>query len=185
MTLCYSNMIKYLGLYVDETLSWDKHIATLKSKLLAPIGILKRLSYTVPKYLLRSVYFSLIHCHIQYLTILWYPTNKKLVEPLQVLQNRAIKNVYSLPLRYSTEYLYVNFNITPLANIYKYQISLYIHQVILGCRRSNLNFNFVVIFIIMIPDIRRMSILLESHQQKGKIVYTLEVFRHITQFLKR
>ena len=111
-----------------------------RERLLAPVGILRRLSYTVPKHLLRSVYFSLIHCRLQYLTALWYPTKGILIHPIEVLQNKAIKNLYGLPLRYSTRNLYSNFNIMPLASIYKYQVTVYIHQVIKSNRHSNINF---------------------------------------------
>lgn len=134
----YSSTIKYLGLYLDETLSWQAHTEILRKKLSAPIGILKRLSYSVPKYLVRSLYFCLIHCHLQYLTVLWYPTFQNLVKPLKILQNKAIKNIYNLPIRYNTDMLYKNFNIMPLENIYKFQVSFYIHQIICKTRHSNL-----------------------------------------------
>ena len=49
-------------------------------KIVAPIGILKRLSYCIPKHLLRTVYFSLIHCHLQYLTLVWFPTRNQTVD---------------------------------------------------------------------------------------------------------
>lgn len=140
--LSYSTTIKYLGLYIDETLSWEKHISYLRKKLSAPVGILKQLSYLVPLYLLRTVYFSLVHSHLQYLAILWFPTGKSLIKPIMVLQNRAIKNIYNLPFRYNTKNLYINFKIMPLESIYKYQVSVYIHQVIQGARHSNITFTY-------------------------------------------
>ena len=60
-TLKNVNVIKYLGLYIDHI-----HINHIQNKIAPCIGILKRLSYTVSAYLLRSVYFSLIHSHLQY-----------------------------------------------------------------------------------------------------------------------
>lgn len=102
---------------------------------------MRKLSYTVPHYLLRSVYFSLIHSHLQYLAVLWFTAGVK-VNALKTLQNKAIKNIYSVPPRYSTENLYKNFNIMSVEKIYKYQVCLYIHQVIHKTRHSNITFEF-------------------------------------------
>ena len=137
--LKYCHNIKYLGLLIDETLTWDEHINKLKNKLYAPVGILKRLSYSIPSHLLRSVYFSLIHSHLQYLAVLWYLTSKYLINPIKTLQNRAIKNIYGLPLRYPTELLYRKYNIMSLEQIYKYQICTFVHHNLHGTRHTNIS----------------------------------------------
>lgn len=73
--LGYARVVRYLGLLIEETLGWDAYLKMLRDKLLPPIGILSRLSYNVPARLLRTIYFSLIHSHLQYLTILWFTAN--------------------------------------------------------------------------------------------------------------
>lgn len=100
-----SSSIKFLGLTIDETLSWKEHIMKLKQKIVRPVGILKRLNDFVPKNVIRSIYFALIHSHLQYLTLIWHSTSKNNLKILQILQNKAIKNIYSLNNLYSTERL--------------------------------------------------------------------------------
>ena len=140
-TLKNVNVIKYLGLYIDQCMTWENHINHIQNKIAPPIGILKRLSYTVPAYLLRSVYFSLIHSHLQYLVLAWYPTCEKYVKNLRILQNKAIKNIYSLPHRFRTKSLYTNYNIVNLDNMYNLQVCLYIHGILSKSRHSNLSLN--------------------------------------------
>jgi hypothetical protein len=53
--LKYAKVVKYLGLYIDESLTWQLHVEQIQKKIVAPIGILKRLSYCIPKHLLRTV----------------------------------------------------------------------------------------------------------------------------------
>ena len=51
-TLKNVNVIKYLGLYIDQCMTWKSHINHIQNKIAPPISILKRLSYTVPAYIL-------------------------------------------------------------------------------------------------------------------------------------
>ena len=137
--LKYSCVTKYLGLFIDETLSWEHHLSNLRKKIAAPAGVLRRISHCLPKYLVRGIYYSLIHSHLQYLTIIWYPACATFIRPIQILQNKAIKNIYGLPMRYSTVDLYKNYNIMNLQSLYKYQISCYIHQVLSHSRLTDIS----------------------------------------------
>ena len=105
------------------------------------MGILRRLSYTIPKKLLRPVYYTLVHSHLQYLTALWFPSGSR-IKKIERLQNKAIKNLYLLSYRYSTELLYKNFKFMSVEQIYKYQICAFIHQVVGGSKFSNMTFTY-------------------------------------------
>ena len=58
--------VKYLGLYVDETLRWSTHIQRLSLQLARYAGIFYRIRNLVPKETLRMLYHSLILSRIQY-----------------------------------------------------------------------------------------------------------------------
>ena len=51
----------YLGIYLDQDLSWDSHINYIANKISKNISIMHRLKYTVPKNILKTLYFSLIN----------------------------------------------------------------------------------------------------------------------------
>ena len=89
--LTHSPHVKFLGLIVDSQMTWSEHIDALRRKIAGPVGVLDRLSYTLPKHLLRSVYFALIHSHIQYLSVIWNNPYQNLTKTITILQKKAIK----------------------------------------------------------------------------------------------
>ena len=56
--------VQFLGLYVDEHLTWEHHIAMLRSKILRSIFALNKVKNIFPHDILKSLYFSLIHSHL-------------------------------------------------------------------------------------------------------------------------
>ena len=82
---------KCLGLNVDETLTWDAHIATMTSKVAKVIGVLRRLKSLLPHHVLVTVYKSLILPHFDYCSSVWGNLGKGLAQKLQKLQNRAAR----------------------------------------------------------------------------------------------
>ena len=55
--------IKYLGIYLDETLSGKHHCELLKKKLNRANGMLSKIHYYVPKEELKSIYFAIFSTH--------------------------------------------------------------------------------------------------------------------------
>ena len=82
---------KCLCLNVDETLTWDAHIATITSKVAKVIGVLRRLKSLLPHHVLVTVYKSLILPHFDYCSSVWGNLGKVLAQKLQKLQNRAAR----------------------------------------------------------------------------------------------
>ena len=53
--------ILYLGIYMDEDLTWESHIDHIANKISKNNGVLRRLKHTIPKHILKIIYFSLIN----------------------------------------------------------------------------------------------------------------------------
>ena len=67
-----SKKIKYLGLIVDDRLSWKFHIHELSKKLNRIIGILYRLKkINSPKSIFTAIYFALFQSQIAYGLMAW------------------------------------------------------------------------------------------------------------------
>lgn len=93
----------YLGVYIDDMMCWKHHINQLKTKLSRIAGVFRRLGQIIPKSLRRSVYFSLFHSSIVYGMVVWSSTTNEQIKELQIIQNRAIKNLYQYPKLTSTK----------------------------------------------------------------------------------
>ena len=77
----------FLGIMLNETLSWKSHIDMVSNKISKVIGILYRLKHVFPEYVLFTLYNSLIVSYINYGLLLWGVDCHK----LQSLQKKALR----------------------------------------------------------------------------------------------
>ena len=62
------NSIKFLGVSIDENLTWKNHIEVVENKISKNIGVLYRASHLLDFKNLK-IYFSFIHIYISYANI--------------------------------------------------------------------------------------------------------------------
>lgn len=96
----------FLGLTLDNTMSWDAHIDQLKRKLSSIGGVLRKVSSFLPPSALKALYFSLVHSRLIYLITIWGHANCHRLRELQVTQNRCLKTVLRKPHLFPTRQLY-------------------------------------------------------------------------------
>ena len=61
----------FLGLTIDEQLSWSPHIQKISNKISRTLGIMNRLKRFLPENILRLIYNSLILPYFQYSILTW------------------------------------------------------------------------------------------------------------------
>ena len=66
--------IKFLGVMLDEHISWIDHVRTVENKIAKNIGLLYRVSQFLNEDSLKTVYFSYIHSYLNYANIAWAST---------------------------------------------------------------------------------------------------------------
>ena len=79
----------FLGITVDENMSWNAHRHKVACKIAKVVGTMKRLKHFLPAFILKMLYTSLILPHLTYGIILW---GKKL-ERINKLQKWAIRTI--------------------------------------------------------------------------------------------
>ena len=89
---------------------------------------------------MKLIYFSFIYSHLQYLGSIWFTACEKNLQPLRVLQNKAIKYIYNLPYLEPTVNLYKPHNLMNIDCIYKYKICCYIYSALNNKKHSNITF---------------------------------------------
>ena len=85
-----SNM-KYLGVTIDNNLSWNDHISNICKNISPKIELLRKIRYKLPKQQLCTKYNYIIQPHFDYCISVWGYTNLKNLTLLQRLQNRAAR----------------------------------------------------------------------------------------------
>ena len=68
--------VKFLGVIIDENITWNKHIELVENKISKNIGILYRDSHYLDKKNLKSIYFSFIHNYVNCCNIAWASTSR-------------------------------------------------------------------------------------------------------------
>ena len=84
---------KFLGILIDENLSWKNQISAVHTKVSRNLGILYKSRHILPKHLLRQLYFSFIHSHLSYGNIAWASTNKTKLFALHRRQKQSIRAI--------------------------------------------------------------------------------------------
>ena len=82
---------KFLGVYLDENISWKHHINIVSTKVCKSIGILYRTRCILSKFLRKQLYFSFINCYLNYANIAWASTNKSKLQALYRHQKHAAR----------------------------------------------------------------------------------------------
>lgn len=119
---------KYLGLIIQNNLKWNLHIQNTISRVSSLCGVLSRLGNRVNVATLKSIYYSKINSLISYLSPIWGPSATQYeINKLQVMQNNAIRRVFSLEYYsngLSTTQIYKKYNILNIEKTIKYNSTI-------------------------------------------------------------
>ena len=84
-------LLKYLGMIVDDKLTWSQHVDYFSSKIIHNIGISKHIRHFIPKESLLLLYHTLIEPYFKYCSIVWGQCSETLRDKLQTLQIKAAR----------------------------------------------------------------------------------------------
>lgn len=124
-TLFESAKIKYLGMILDQTLSWKHHIFELRKKLSRAIGILYKMkTCNCPQNILVSLYYSLFHSHMGYGICLYGLADQQYTSKIILLQKRAIRLITNSAFTAHTKPLFDDLKILNFSKTIEFQFSL-------------------------------------------------------------
>ena len=85
------NSVKYLGVHIDEMLTWKTHISNLEKKLSRACALICKLRYVVDQKCLIQYYYAHIYSHLQYAILAWGDVSETSLRKLNVLHRRAVR----------------------------------------------------------------------------------------------
>ena len=119
---------KFLGIIVDEEISWKPHISYILSKICKTTALLRFLKYTFPKHILRTLYMTLIYPYLNYCNIIWGAADPTAIEPLILLQKKVVRIINRAQYLEHTEPLFISMNLLTLPELYKLNCILFIYK---------------------------------------------------------
>ena len=81
---------RFLGVIIDDKLSWNHHIDYLVNKLKCQAGILNRIKDCVPKAHHRDLYYTLFESHLSYGVSVWGGVSTNKLNPIFTIQKKCI-----------------------------------------------------------------------------------------------
>ena len=93
-TLKCVTQVKFLGIIIDDKLSWDPQIEYLKKKLISSIVVIKRIKKFIPISEYPKIYNALFKSHISYCISCWGGISKNKLESLFSVQKRCIRLLF-------------------------------------------------------------------------------------------
>lgn len=119
---------KYLGIMVDERLSWHSHIDLIISRVRKFIWIYKSLRHVVTKELINKIYIALTQSILSYCIPVWGGSTKTKILELERAQRLLLKIMHFKPRRFSTEGLYRYAELLTVRKLYILNVVLKVHR---------------------------------------------------------
>ena len=84
---------RFLGVLIDDKLSWTHHIAALKTKMSRYIGIAYKLRNIIPLTARKNIFNSQVQSHLNYCSLVWGSSSKSNVESVFTTQKKAMRSI--------------------------------------------------------------------------------------------
>ena len=119
---------KFLGVLIDNNLSWKAHIYHITKIVSKYNGIIRKVRPFLNKESLHTLYNTLVLPYLTYCTLVWGDKNNANLESLFITQKKVIRTcTYSLWLEHSTP-LFLSLNKLKIRDIYTYQIAVHMYR---------------------------------------------------------
>lgn len=135
------NQEKYLGLILDQQLTWKPHIDKIRAKVTSLTGALRGIVKCLPYKVRLTIYNSLAKSQLQYLIEIWGSAAKSHLNKLQTAQNKLIRILFGYKRLTSTVKIYKETKLMNLSQLHKYNTCILIRKIITKDIRSNITFS--------------------------------------------
>lgn len=117
----------YLGVTIDDTLSWNEHIDSLCKKLSIGLYVIRRMKNISDLTTAKTAYYALYESHLRYGIVVWGGTSQGNLQRVLTHQKRAIRLLANLQTRESCRQAFQELKILTMTNLYIYETITYVH----------------------------------------------------------
>ena len=118
---------KMLGVYFDESLSFNYHCKKVNSKISSALFMISRAKHLLSENSLKRLYYAIIHPHLLYCLPIYSFTSKKNISTLFKKQKQAIRVINKAKYNSHTEPLFHKCDILPLNDLIIQQKLVFMH----------------------------------------------------------
>ena len=122
------NKTKFLGVTIDQNLTWKTPIDNVSKNISKGIGILYQIKHFVPERILYSLYCTLILPYINYGILAWGNACKSHLDKVFKLQKKALRIISNSHYRSHSAPIFKNYNVLNVYDTYKIEIRTFMYN---------------------------------------------------------
>ena len=125
--LSRASFVKYLGVYIEESLTWKKHIEFMCTKIKKFCGIFYKIRFKIPQKCLKTLYYSLIYPTILYGIEIYANTKITYLDELIKLNNKILRILQFKDKNTTVQFIYI-FSTLMIPELHSFQLLLFAHK---------------------------------------------------------
>ena len=119
---------KFLGVFIENKLSWKPHIRYICTKVAKGIGVILKARKVFDHDTLSTLYYTFVYPYLNYCIHVWDRAYDTRLNDLRVLQHKIVRIINGVPLRTNTDYLYSQQSIMSVNRLYYYNNGIFMYK---------------------------------------------------------
>ena len=119
---------KFVGMHLDEHLSWSKHVDNLVKKLNFACFTISRIKNILPLCIRRTLYMTLFQSHLEYGILAYGAISKKQANAIFMIQKRCIRNVAGSQYNAHTDPLFKELKILKFHDLFEFSCNKFMFK---------------------------------------------------------
>ena len=120
--------MKFLGLTIDNKLSWKPHIDSVCRSISQNLGIINKVKYYFPKPTLLMLYSSMILPYLNYGVIAWGHTHSSYLERILLLQKKALRIICNTSWKAHTDILFYENKVLKINDLFSHYLGQFMYK---------------------------------------------------------
>ena len=119
---------KFLGLYIDNKLSWKEHIMYLSKLSSRNVGVINKLKFSFPSNILLNLYNTIVLPYLNYGLLVWGNSTRNQMDRLLLLQKRIMRIVCHQNRLAHTNALFYSTKVLKIYDLYNLRLGCFMYQ---------------------------------------------------------
>ena len=119
---------KFLGILIDDKLTFKLHIELVQNKLSRNLGIMRKLNF-LPKKILVKLYYSIIYPFLIYGLLIWGSTFTTSLNSLVIIQKKVVRVITGSVWYHHTNSLFKNVEILKFNDLFDFLLNVFMFKV--------------------------------------------------------
>ncbi len=118
----------FLGIIIDECLTWNNHIAKVAKKIIRASGIISKMRHFVNRNGIKLIYYALVYPYLIYGNLIWGNTYKTRIQKIMNIQKKIVRMMTFKLYMEHTEPIFKELNILDIFKINDYLTAMFMFR---------------------------------------------------------